>query len=522
VRHLGLSFLFFFFSLLAPPKESRHQAGFVLGRSPCDGAQDEPICVCGIALHVLCVCFVRVHYFLCASCSRLLVVTGALGGLGGTSISSCSTILGGMAPKFDLTTADTPALRDRVRQLTSALVKQKEQIEKLRGTEHQLAGDKEKLERQVRNMQEEAAMSREMRADLQGEVARLQRALEHQTAEAEMLRTEVEASAAAPHGAGLPDSAAATANGELVSQLRKAAEDAEARVALLESEMVRHRDEATSLSEELEALRDAYDMDRRRWADRRPPPAGMSSAEVPAAIPGNGNAEAAPDSGSEMLPAAHTDAGGEKGETFTLPQEGMAEHAGWDATGHKEDSENGTAGEAQGQAGRAGSDAPLEAGQAGNVHSGDGTAGGGQGAHATAANGAAPARAGESEGWIDGEVERLMDKVAASRRRCRELEASVASLQQQVAHEQRARVREQEAHEAERGDASARHAAVAASLESAQKAYQQAQRYIKELEAQRDEIERDRALLRSSLKDHNEKGDQVPGECVASVLLVCC
>ena len=46
--------------------------------------------------------------------------------------------------------------------------------------------------------------------------------------------------------------------------MRKAAGDAEARVAVLESEMVRHRDEATSLSEELEAFRDAYDMDRRR------------------------------------------------------------------------------------------------------------------------------------------------------------------------------------------------------------------------------------------------------------------
>ena len=172
-----------------------------------------------------------------------------------------------MAPKFDLATADIPALRERVRHLTSALVKQKDQIEKLRAMEHQLAGDKEKLERQVRNMQEEAAMCRELRSDLQGEVARLQRALEHQTAEADMLRTESEAGAASHSVAG-PNGQAA-ANEELVSQLRKAATDAEARAKMLESEMVRHRDESESLSEELESLRDSYNLDRRRWAERR-------------------------------------------------------------------------------------------------------------------------------------------------------------------------------------------------------------------------------------------------------------
>ena len=143
-----------------------------------------------------------------------------------------------MAPKFDLATADLPALRHRVTELTTGIVKQKKQIEALRSTEHQLAGDKEKLERQIRNLQEEAAMSREMRADLQGEVARLQRALEHQTAEVDMLRSEVavQREIGAQHaGAAAPD--------ETTEQLRTAAEDAEARAAALSSEVARHRAE---------------------------------------------------------------------------------------------------------------------------------------------------------------------------------------------------------------------------------------------------------------------------------------
>jgi hypothetical protein len=47
-------------------------------------------------------------------------------------------------------------------------------------------------------------------------------------------------------------------------QGRKAAEDTEARAAMLMSKMARHRDEANALSEELETLKDTYEIDRRR------------------------------------------------------------------------------------------------------------------------------------------------------------------------------------------------------------------------------------------------------------------
>ena len=203
-----------------------------------------------------------------------------------------------MAPKFDLVSADPAALRHRVTELTTGIVKQKKQIEALRATEHQLAADKEKLERQIRNLQEEAAMSREMRADLQGEVARLQRALEHQTAEADMLRCDVAAQRELSAQNAAPDEAA--------QQWRKAAEDAEARAAMLTSEMARHRDEANALSEELEALKDTYEIERRRWAaaacaggSHRALPPGPSPAHAPAKITGGNDKQGPGSSGGE-------------------------------------------------------------------------------------------------------------------------------------------------------------------------------------------------------------------------------
>jgi hypothetical protein len=51
-------------------------------------------------------------------------------------------------------------------------------------------------------------------------------------------------------------------------QSRKAAEDAGARAAMLTSKMARHRNEANALSEELEALKDTYEMERRRSLPR--------------------------------------------------------------------------------------------------------------------------------------------------------------------------------------------------------------------------------------------------------------
>ena len=203
-----------------------------------------------------------------------------------------------MAPKFDLVSADPAALRHRVTELTTGIVKQKKQIEALRATEHQLAADKEKLERQIRNLQEEAAMSREMRADLQGEVARLQRALEHQTAEADMLRSDVAAQRELSAQNAAPDEAA--------QQWRNAAEDAEARAAMLTSKMARHRDEANALSEELEALKDTYEMERRRWAaaacaggSHRALPPGPSPAHAPAKTAGGNDEEGPGSSGGE-------------------------------------------------------------------------------------------------------------------------------------------------------------------------------------------------------------------------------
>lgn len=141
-------------------------------------------------------------------------------------------------------------------------------------------------------------MSREMRADLQGEVARLQRALENQTAEADMLRSNMAAQRELSEQNAAPDEAA--------KQWRKAAEDAEARAAMLMIVMARHRDEANALSEELETLKDTYEIERNRWAaaartggsDRALPP-GPLPAHVPAKTAGGHDEEGTGSSGGE-------------------------------------------------------------------------------------------------------------------------------------------------------------------------------------------------------------------------------
>jgi hypothetical protein len=89
-------------------------------------------------------------------------------------------------------------------------------------------------------------------------------------------------------------------------QGRKAAEDTEARAAMLMSKMARHRDEANALSEELEALKDTYEMERRRWAaaacaggSHRALPPGPSPAHAPAKTTGGNDEEGPGSSGGE-------------------------------------------------------------------------------------------------------------------------------------------------------------------------------------------------------------------------------
>ena len=93
-----------------------------------------------------------------------------------------------MAPKFNVLTADRDSLVDRVTQLTSALVKQKEVIAKQKVTEESLLAENEKLQRQIRNLGEEGEIARQLRGELQNEVARLQRLLDLATAELQMMR----------------------------------------------------------------------------------------------------------------------------------------------------------------------------------------------------------------------------------------------------------------------------------------------------------------------------------------------
>ena len=411
-----------------------------------------------------------------------------------------------MAPKFDLNTADMASLKDRVRQLTSAIVKQKEQIEKLRSAEHQLAGDKEKLERQVRDLQEEAAMSREMRASLQGEVARLQRALEHQTAEADMLRSEMEA-ASSQHLPGDPHDIPVASQDELVAELRKTAHDAEGRAAAVESEMRRYRDESHALSEELETLRDTLDEERRRWAaaagsshGHRPLQSGPSPVHAPAKTAGGGN-EAAEDCGvgtpsGTQLSQANSELNGDTHDAYSCqPTLGVDAGMVHDAV-----------------AGESSTDAAVNGGRRGieavEVEEG-GKAAGQESAHADdhgeahAARSAAPAD-GSSAGEETWGMERMREKLAGARSKCRELEEAVSSLNQELAQAAARRAREEEEHESERKRASARQEALAASLERAQKTHQQAQLYIRELEAQRDERGKEVERLHASIKERSQ------------------
>eukprot|EP00282_Hemiselmis_andersenii_P009707 CAMPEP_0114168710 /NCGR_PEP_ID=MMETSP0043_2-20121206/33150_1 /TAXON_ID=464988 /ORGANISM="Hemiselmis andersenii, Strain CCMP644" /LENGTH=64 /DNA_ID=CAMNT_0001266063 /DNA_START=7 /DNA_END=198 /DNA_ORIENTATION=+ len=64
-----------------------------------------------------------------------------------------------MAPKFNIQTADRAQLVERTTQLTTALIKQKQAIEKLRENEASLAGSNEKLQKQLRNVEEEGEMA---------------------------------------------------------------------------------------------------------------------------------------------------------------------------------------------------------------------------------------------------------------------------------------------------------------------------------------------------------------------------
>ena len=95
-----------------------------------------------------------------------------------------------MAKKFNIQTADRQGLVDRVTQLTSALVKQKEVISKLKGSEESLLSENERLQKQIRNLEEEGAVGRDLRGELQNEVARLQRSIELLSAEMQMHRGE--------------------------------------------------------------------------------------------------------------------------------------------------------------------------------------------------------------------------------------------------------------------------------------------------------------------------------------------
>ena len=113
-----------------------------------------------------------------------------------------------------------------------------------------------------------------------------------------MLRSEVAAQRELSAQNAAPDEAA--------QQWRKAAEDAEARAAMLTSKMARHRDEANALSEELEALKDTYEMERRRWAaaacaggSHRALPPGPSPAHAPAKTTGGNDEEGPGSSGGE-------------------------------------------------------------------------------------------------------------------------------------------------------------------------------------------------------------------------------
>ena len=344
-----------------------------------------------------------------------------------------------MAPKFDLQTADVPALRDRVRQLTSAIVKQKEQIEQLRAKEHHLAGEKEKLERVQRDLQEEAAMAREMRADLQGQVARLQRALEHQAAEAELLRTEAQR-APAHDSAGAADQ-----NEGEIAALRMASHNAEARASSLESELARQRQASRALSDELDALKDTFDLERQRWAaaaaSHRLLPAGPSPAHTPHKSDGGGD---------ESVEAKSVGAvGGWMDEGLSVASD-HPPPGGGDGEGRE-----GGDGERREVVSHAHTNDNQDTGETG---AGDVTAlppGSAQGAHG------------------GGHVDWMQSKVEAERSKRRELEAAVSQLHQQLALQTAQHEQEVQGHVAAQREAGTRHSEALASLEQARLTHKQ-------------------------------------------------
>jgi hypothetical protein len=101
-----------------------------------------------------------------------------------------------MAKRFNIQTADRDGLVDRVTQLTSALVKQKDAISKLKGSEENLLAENERLQKQIRILEEEGSVARELRSELQNEVARLQRSIDLLSAEMQMHRGETSTSLA--------------------------------------------------------------------------------------------------------------------------------------------------------------------------------------------------------------------------------------------------------------------------------------------------------------------------------------
>ena len=123
-------------------------------------------------------------------------------------------------------------------------------------------------------------------------------------------------------------------------------------------------------------------------------------------------------------------------------------------------------------------------------------------------------------GWEEGEIERMKAKVAEQRKKSRELEATVSNLQHELAQEAARRSKEVEALHAETKDANERYVALSSSLATCQKAHEQAQRYIKELETQRDERERDMGKLREAAKQREAQGGQAAASLVQELTLL--
>ena len=279
-------------------------------------------------------------------------------------------------------------------------------------------------------------------------------------------------------------------------------------------------------AEELEELRDTYDMERRRWAAAaragggiRALPPGPSPAHAPAKA-ASGDEEEGPGSSGEEHRAARDQAGHDDDAAPSRPPVGGGDAE--EATARRSDGGQGAA-SALGIGAAVGS---AQDGWAEGADRGDGRAAAGCGEERAARNatvGSQQGHAGElahgegvqagaampvAGGWAEGEIERLKEKAAEQRKKCRELEATVASLQHELAQATARRRKEEATQQAETKEASERYAALGASLSTCQKAHQQAQLYIKELETQRDDRERDMTKLREAVKAHEAQGGQ--------------